>query len=218
MNNAALLAEAYRPLIGFADVVDERLGWTPTQLPGWTVRDLLFHLATDGQRALVAFATPSEQAADTDDITYWSHWQPNTDDAEAGLRGTRIMASAWSGVQGPARLFAQTARAVLRVARAADQDAIVQTQGHQLRVGALISTLTVEATVHHLDLFPALPTEPSPDALGEVRRVLDGLLGAPGPPNWRDAHYARVGTGRLALTDTERLELGERAKRFPLFG
>lgn len=218
MEAISLLASAYEPLIRFADRVDERQGWSATNLPGWTARDLLFHLAGDCQRALVALATPDDGAPDTDDVSYWSHWEPGTPGAQAGLRGTRIMASAWTSVRGPAGLYAETARAVLVAAARADLDSTVATQGHRLTVRALVSTLAVEAAVHHLDLEPVLRDRPADAVLAEVRRVLDGLLGSPAPLSWDDARYALVGTGRQELTDAERCELGERAGRFPLFG
>jgi hypothetical protein len=66
----SLLSAAYRPLLAFAETVDERQGWTATLLPGWCVRDLIFHLASDCQRALVALATPVDEPADTDAVSY----------------------------------------------------------------------------------------------------------------------------------------------------
>jgi hypothetical protein len=213
-----LLRAAYEPLIAFADVVDEDRGWLPTELPGWTVRDLLFHLAGDGQRALVAFGTPADGPADTDEVSYWTEWQPGTPGAQAGLRGTRIMASAWSSVRGPAGLYAETARAVLTVAERADPDQVVRTQGRSLRIASLLRTLAVEAAIHHLDLEPVLPDGPAPAVLAEVRHVLDELLGEHPALDWSDGRYARAGTGRLALSDTERAALGPLAERFPLFG
>lgn len=218
MRETDLLAEAYAPLLRLADSVGETEGWTPTLLPGWVVRDLLFHLASDAQRALVALATPAGRPADTDEVGYWSSWRPGADDAQAGLRGTRTMASAWSSVRGPADLYAATARAVLHAAGAAEPDGIVLTQGHALSVASLLGTLVVEAGVHHLDLEPVLPDPPAPAVLAEVRRVLDGLLGRPAPARWSDVRYARLGTGRAALDADERVAVGALADRFPLFG
>lgn len=214
----ALLHEAYDPLIAFAAVVDERVGWTATELPGWTVRDLLFHLATDAQRALVALASPSDRPCDTDDVTYWSAWQPGTDPAQATLRGVRIAASAWTSVRGPAELFRNTAQAALSVAANADLTRPVATQGRTLTAEALLRTLVVEATVHHLDMQAALAQLPAAVALAEVRRVLDSLLGRAAPAGWDDIRYIRTGTGRQALDPAERQALGPRADRFPLFG
>lgn len=218
MQSVELLTEAYRPLIAFAEQVDEPQGWTPTRLPGWTVRDMLWHLTSDGQRALVALATPSEADPDTDAVSYWTEWQPGTEGAQSGLRGTRIMASAWSSVRGPARLYAETARAVLVAARRADPAAVITTQGRVLTVDSLLRTLAVEAAIHHLDLEPALPDPPAAVVLDEVRGTLDALLGSPAPPEWDAVRYARIGTGRAEPDDAERAALGDHAGRLPLFG
>jgi len=86
-------------------------------------------------------------------------------------------------------------------------------------VADLLSTLAVEAAVHHLDLVLRLD-RPGPAAgpLAEVRRVLEGLLGRPLPAGWDDATAARRGTGRESLTALDRAELGPAAASFPLFG
>lgn len=218
MNSVELLAAAYDPLIAFAAQVDEPTGWTPTQLPGWTVRDLLFHLATDCQRALAALASPSTEPPDTDEVSYWSAWRPATDAAQAGLRAVRIAASTWTSVRGPAGLFVEAARAVLVAAGNAEPGTVVTTQGRTLTVDSLLRTLCVEATVHHLDLEPALAQRPLPPALDEVRRVLDALLGTTTPTDWEVIRYIRIGTGRLPLKAREREALGPLADRIPLFG
>lgn len=213
-----LLEQTYTPLLAFADAVDEATGWAPTTLPGWAVRDLLFHLALDAQRALVAFGTPTDASPDTDEVSYWTEWQPGTEGAQAGLRGVRISASAWSSVRGPADLFAETARAVLVSARRVAGDSVVVTQGRRLTVESLLRTLVVEATIHHLDFGTAVGVPPAAEALTEVRRVLDALFGRPVPAEWDDTSYVLLGTGRRPLTEAERAELGPDAERFPLFG
>ena len=217
MTRVELLHEAYAPLLALAETVDEETGWAPTRLPGWTVRDLLFHLASDAQRALVAMHTPAAGDPDTDEVTYWAAWKPGTPGARDGLRGTRIMASAWSSVRGPAGLYAETARAVLEAAAGADLGAVVATQGHRLTVEALLSTLAVEAAVHQLDLDPVLGP-PGDRPLAEVGRVLDALLDAPWPVGVDPVRWARIGTGRLEPSAEERAALGDLAARLPLFG
>lgn len=210
-----VLSAAYEPLIAFAADVDEDEGWRPTALPGWCVRDLLLHLAGDCQRALVALHTPAADA-DTDEVSYWSAWQPGTQGARDGLRGTRIQASAWSSVRGPADLYVQTARAVLEAVRRSDPSSVVETQGRRLTVRSLVRTLVVEAGIHHLDL--GLPSAPAVPVLDEVRYVLDGLLGVPTPVDLDPLRWVLLGTGRAAPSEQERAVLGPLASRLPLFG
>ncbi len=218
MNSLDLLTEAYRPLRALAESVDEDGGWTPSLLPGWAVRDLLMHLLADCQRALVALGTPTPEPADTDEVSYWTEWRPGTERAQAGLRGIRITASAWTSVRGPADLYVETSAAVLTLAAKADLDDVVITQNRRLTVDSLLRTLAVEAAVHHLDLEPVLPQPPADAVLAEVGRVLDALLGASPDLDWDGVHYARTGTGRLPLSADERSRLGPLAERFPLFG
>ena len=217
-DTVALLDRAYRPLLDLARSADDDVGWTATQLPGWTVRDLIHHLATDCQRLLVALPTPADGQPGTDEVTYWSMWQPGTDGAAASLRATRTMTSVWSSVRGPADLYVETAEALLRAAGKADPEEVVRTQGRALTVRSLLHTAAVEAAIHHLDLRPTLIDEPHPDALRTVRTVLDGLAGEPAPDDWSDVRYVLVGTGRAALTDDEREQLGGVADHFPLLG
>lgn len=162
----------------------------------------------------VALNTPASRPADVDAVTYWRAWQPSTSGAEAGRRGTRSMASAWSTVAPILDLYLETACAVLAAAREGPAADLVATQGHVLTVADLCSTLAVEATVHHLDLRLG---EPSVLGLAEARRVLDGLLRRPAPIA-DDTRYILVGTGREVPSDDERALLGADLDRLPLFG
>lgn len=213
-----LLDVAYGGVLAVVEGLDDERAWLPTGCTGWAVRDLVFHLLGDAQRALVAFGTPAGGAADVDAVTYWRSWRPGTPGAQASRRNTRIMASVWSSIAALAELYAETARAVLVQARRLDAGALVHTQGHVITVGDLLSTLAVEAAVHHLDLTASLPgPDPARDVLGAVRDVLDGLGGRPAE-GWDDDRYVRVGTGRAELTAAERASLGPAAGLFPLFG
>jgi mycothiol maleylpyruvate isomerase-like protein len=205
---------SYSEVLRLLPTLDEDTGWRPTGCAGWTVRDLLLHLLSDAQRAIVALHTPGEGPPDVDAVTYWSSWKPGTPGADAGRRGTRIMASAWSSVSPIAELYGETARAVLVAADERAGDDLVRTQGKTLTVDSLLSTLAVEATVHQLDLGLG---EPTALGLAEVRRVLDGLLGEQAPIA-DDARYALVGTGRASPTEEEQATLGALTDRFPLFG
>jgi hypothetical protein len=108
---------------------------------------------------------------------------------------------------------------VLDAARSVVPERLVGTQGHVLTARDLLSTLCVEATIHHLDLVRHLPSRSAPSAVGlqEVRRVLDGLLGGGVATGWTDERYAEVATGRAAPTPAEARELGALTGRLPVF-
>ena len=213
MDGYVVLESSYRTLLDVVTTLDDEAGWRRTRCSGWTVRDLVHHLLTDAQRALVALHTPASGPVDVDAVSYWRAWQPGTPTADAGRRGTRIMASAWSSVESIATVYAETAAAVL-VAGARARDEFVATQNHVLTVDTLFRTLAVEATVHQLDLRLGRSSE---EGLNETRHVLDGLLGQRAPI--ADAsRYALIGTGREPLTEAETHALGSVARRLPLFG
>jgi hypothetical protein len=214
------LDDAYR---AFADVVrglDDEASWTPTGCTGWAARDLVFHCLGDAQRALVALHTPSGREPDRDAVSYWADWTPGGTGAANGRRWARVSASMFGQWPQLRDLHLETLAAVRQAAASSEPGAVVATQGHALGVDDLLSTLAVEATVHHLDLVAHLPSAPRPAASGlrEVRRVLDGLLGRPEPVGWDDVRYALVGTGRAELAPAERERLGADADRLPLFG
>jgi hypothetical protein len=215
----ALLGTAYGELSRVLSSLDREEGWQPTGCAGWTPVDLGFHLLSDARRALVALATPAAGPADTDAVDYWRAWRPPAAGDEDELWSTRIAASVHGGLPGISRRYAETSAAVLVAAGRVAPGDLVATQGRVLTVADLLSTLTVEAAVHHLDLVRHLDRPgPSAGPLAEVRRVLQGLLGAPLPDRWSDRDAAELGTGRRPLGDADRAELGAAAGRFPLFG
>ena len=198
----------------------------PSRCAGWTVADVLYHELLDARRALRTFVSPSTAPVDVDDISYWRPFSPRSGKpfalggaaAAAHARHVRIAASAYP----PGALFwewRETAGAACRAARSCPYPAVAA-QGHALRVEDFVATLIVEATVHLLDLTVQLPAAPKPEpgALALVCRVLDGLIGVPGPSYWDSETYALKGTGRLALTADERSSLGQLAEQYPVFG
>ncbi|MFI0162999.1 maleylpyruvate isomerase N-terminal domain-containing protein [Streptomyces sp. NPDC017095] len=217
---ARTLRASYEAASAVVAGLGDEESWQPTGCTGWAVRDLVFHCLADARRALVALHTLTEEPADRDAVTYWRDWRPDTTGAAHGRRYARVNGSMFLDFGQLKEAYLETLAAAVHAAEQADPGRRVATQGHVLTAGDLITTLAVEATVHHLDLTVALPLAPgpSPEGLAAVRATLDGLLGGPALPEWSDAHYARVGTGRTALTDAERAALGPVADRFPLFG
>jgi hypothetical protein len=214
-----LLTTAYRDVSGLLAALSPEEAWEPTGCAGWSVVDLGFHMLSDARRALVALNTPAGGPADTDAVDYWRAWRPPEPGDEAELWSTRIAAGVHGGLPGISSRYAETSAAALVAAARVEPADLIGTQGRVLTVADFLSTLTVEAAVHHLDLVVRLD-RPGPAAgpLGEVRRVLEGLLGGPLPAGWDDATAARRGTGREPLTAQDRAELGAFAAAFPLFG
>jgi hypothetical protein len=220
------LESVYGDITAVADGLSEADLMLPSLCTGWALGDVLYHQLLDARRALRAFATPSADPPDVDDVSYWRPYSPDSGkhealggaQAAAHARYVRIAAAAYP----PGALaweWRETAAAACRAARACPHLAVA-TQGYVLRTADFTATLTVEAAVHYLDMTASLPVAPPPDAaaLGLVRRVLDGLLGAPLPGDWDDRTYALKGTGRVPVTDDERRSIGEPAGRLPLFG
>ena len=214
-----LLRTAYGDLARLLDTLTPAEQWLPTGCAGWTPVDLGWHMLADARRGLVALSTPTEGAASTDAVGYWRSWQPTAEDDDHDLWATRVSASVTGGLAAIREPYAETTAAVLVSADRVPGSDLVSTQGHVLTVADLLSTLTVEAAVHHLDLVAHLD-RPGPAAgpLAEVRRVLEALLGQALPSDWDDVTAARRGTGREPLTEADRAVLGGAAGRFPLFG
>jgi hypothetical protein len=214
-----LLRTAYGDLSAVLSSLTVEEGWEPTGCAGWTPVDLGFHLLSDARRALVALNRPAPGPADTTAINYWTAWRPPAPGDDEELWSTRVAASVHGGLRAIAGRYAETSAAVLVAAGRVAATDLVTTQGRVLTVADLLSTLTVEAAVHHLDLVLRLD-RPGPAAapLAEVRRVLDGLLRHPLPADWDDVTAARRGTGREPLTADDRGVLGDDADAFPLFG
>jgi hypothetical protein len=212
----AALRIVYSDISTIMSSLEEEDSWLPTRCLGWTVRDLLVHLLEDVQRALVALATPAAGPADRDAVTWWTAGGSDDDPEFRELRNLRTIASAWE-LEHLVRTFVDTTRAVVTLASRTPPEALVATRGHVLQAVDLITTLTVKAAVHHLDLVVELRRPgPRPEPLSLVRCTLDALLGHPAPSDWPDERWALLGTGRVPPGGGERRALGAAAARLPL--
>jgi Mycothiol maleylpyruvate isomerase N-terminal domain len=218
MADVELLRTALRDLADVLESVSDEESGEPTGCHGWSILDLGYHLLEDAHRALVDLGTPVDGPADTDAVGYWRPGRPSPHDGD-DLWSARATASLQGGIERIARRHSEAAAAVVVTAGRLSLDDVVRSQGAAMTVADDLSTMVVEAAVHHLDLVVRLD-RPGPAAgpLAEVRRVLEGLLGGPLPARWDDATAARRGTGREPLTDEDRLELGAAVQAFPLFG
>ena len=217
----AAVRAAYRGLRDVVAAMDDATSWLPTGCEGWAVRDLALHCLGDARRALVALHTPTDAPPDRDAVSYWRP-EPGSPThpagAAAGLRVVRVVASLFGDVGQLRDEVVGTLDAVRHAVGTVHGEAAVRTQGLVLTADDLMSTLAVEATVHHLDLVVAQPDAlgPDPVALGHTLRVLDALLGAAAPASWEPHRRVRLLTGRVGPTPAERQALVPAADRLPV--
>ncbi|RZT81773.1 uncharacterized protein (TIGR03083 family) [Micromonospora violae] len=216
------LAQAYHGITAVVGGLDDAGLQRATRCQGWLVADLLLHVLGDAQRALVTLASPVAGPADVDDVSYWRDFPGGGGEAARHAWWVRRSAAAFDRPTAIVELWQDTAPAAVRAAASADLKGYVTTQGHVLRVPDFLATLTTEAVVHHLDLMLELPDAPPPGALAVRVAVatMDGLLSddTVRPTAWDDHDFLLKATGRVPLTDRDRLELGESAGWFPLLG
>jgi uncharacterized protein (TIGR03083 family) len=220
MTRIELLDAAYGGLERVLESLGDADLLRPTRCTGWTVADVTYHLLLDAQRALVAFGTDPAEPPDVDEVSYWSPFKPGLDGADDHGRFIRLSTAAHASPRVVVHRYVEAATAVRRVAARTDPDRVIETQRHRLTVASFLSTLVVEAAVHHLDLVVDLPTASSPaDAvLDHVRTVLDAMNDEPAPADVPDTDYVLAATGRLPLDDSVRARFGPAADRFPLLG
>src|SRR5215218_6793263 len=191
MAGVALLRTALGDVAAVLTSLSEDDGWLPTGCRGWSVLDLGYHLLEDAHRALVDLNTPVAGPADTDAVGYWRPGRPSPQDGD-DLVGARVAASVQGGLAAVARRHAEAAAAVVVAAGRVGPDDVVRSQGAAMTVGDDLSSMVVEAAVHHLDLVLHVDRPgPARAPLAEVRRVLEGLAGGPFPPSWDDVTAAR---------------------------
>jgi hypothetical protein len=216
------LAAAYGGITGVVAPLSDNDLLRATRCRGWVIADVLFHVLCDAQRALVTLHTPADGPSTVDEVSYWSAYPGSgeVETADASAWWVRRSASAFRRPSGVVTLWSDTAPAAVRAAHAADPAAYVATQGHVLTVADFAATLVTEAVIHHLDMVLELPhaPEPAPEAIEIGVSTMDGLLSddAVRPASWSAAEYLLKASGRMPLTDRDRMELGEAAGWFPL--
>jgi len=214
------LADTYRAVTAAVSVLSDDDWARPSRCRGWSVRDVLFHLLLDPQRALVAFASPTLEDTTTDFVAYWRPFRPGSDEAARHAEFVRRAAAAFPRASLVADLWTETSEAALRASARCPPGGRVETQHLVIAVPDFLATLTVEAALHLLDLTVQVehpPVAPAA-ALEIVRMTLDGLLEAAPPVSWPAETYALKGTGRMELDESDRRLLGELQERFPLLG
>ncbi|WP_280335411.1 maleylpyruvate isomerase N-terminal domain-containing protein [Nocardia wallacei] len=165
---------------------------TPTRLPGWTVQDLVAHMAPDDQ--VLNFLRGQQVQAPT--VTSSSQWlrrfnEPGgpahtlADDVAAGAQQAAAV-----GAETLVRYFAEFGPAMIAEFRSAAPDAglthpILGTVSFQ----AIADTTTVEATVHLLDLIDAIGGAPVPPA--GLRRTAEILAAVADPVDFIEAATGR---------------------------
>ncbi|MFJ4525522.1 maleylpyruvate isomerase N-terminal domain-containing protein [Streptomyces sp. NPDC088810] len=190
----------------------------PSGCAGWLVRDLVCHLVIDAQDVLITLVTPTAAEPTRTAVTYWNvtGTPPAGDDPLDAL--TVRLAAAYEEPRLLKFHLDDVGSAAGRAAELADPDQRVSTQDMVLTVGDYLSAYVLEWTLHHLDLIAHVPgaAQPPAEGLARSRAMLEEIAGASFPGAWSDQDALRIGTGRRAPTDTERIQLGALASKLPL--
>jgi uncharacterized protein (TIGR03083 family) len=197
---AALEAEVEDLCRLLADLPDAE--WQrPTRLPGWDVTTLVAHLARGVGRIAEYGATPLDEPAQRDRVSYCRY------DAAAMAPGVSARAREAARGASPAGL-----RAALREAAATSRatasrlppETVIPSAIAPITLAEYVPTRLLEACVHGLDLRAALgaPPTPTPGALASTVQTLEALLDSPRPPDLQDdVAFVEAGTGRRPYAD-----------------
>lgn len=120
------LGESYRATTEAVSGLPAEAFGRPTRCQGWSVRDVLFHLMLDPQRALVAFASPAAEEPTIDFVAYWRAYQPGTEGAARHAEFVRTAGSAYSRPSTLVERWKETSEAALRAAASSVTDGWAQ--------------------------------------------------------------------------------------------
>lgn len=151
----------------FVDLVGQVRGdWDRPGLGVWDLRSLVGHTA----RALVTVTTYLDRPAGTEAITSPAAYLVGTGSVDPTQVAERGRQAGLDLGDDPAAWVAETAEHALVRVRATDPDALVETIGGGMRVGAYLPTRTFELVVHTADVAAALGLDPDvpPAALREA--------------------------------------------------
>jgi uncharacterized protein (TIGR03083 family) len=193
----------------------------PTNCPPWDLGELVVHVADSvSLRRKLPDGGVDEALFSAAD--YYRRAERGTAEYRQRNveRAVRLAGSVPPGVS-VVEWFERVAGETVALLEGDDLGRVVSIPGRgPMRLGDWVATRVVAVAAHGLDVAITLGRESwtTREALDLVRPVFVDLLG--GEPaeelGWDDAAFLAVGTGRRALTDEERVVLGERAGRFPL--
>lgn len=165
---------------------------TPTRLPGWTVRDLVAHMAPDDQVLDFLRGERVEAPAVTSSPQWLRRFNepggPAHTLAEDVAAGAQQAATV--GTETLVRYFAEFGPAMIAEFRAAAPDVgLIHPILGAVSFRAIADTTTVEATVHLLDLIDAVGGAPVPPA--GLRRTAEILAAVADPVDFIEAATGR---------------------------
>jgi uncharacterized protein (TIGR03083 family) len=218
------LLGTYRALV--SDLADEDFR-RPTRCPGWTVSELVAHSERTLKFLVNEQAQPVDAEPTSDRVDVYRR-DPNgphpTVPGKTPAEMIRDDIIEHVGGRGPGELRAAFALAVdgaLSALPSIPADRVVRRSvGGALTFGELLASRHVEFGVHMMDVQHATghPERVPPGAAAIITGMLDTVLGQGRPEalGWDTTRYIVAGTGRRALTSSERTVLGPLADRFPL--
>jgi uncharacterized protein (TIGR03083 family) len=222
------LAAQLTALIELVETLSDDEFGAPTRCPGWTVAELVAHCEGILLRLVGENAIAVDREAEIDRVGYYRYDPagPRDDDGSDRTFSEVIRDRVLGEVaeRSPAQLRAALDQAVRdAVDGVAELPAarVIHRSGHPpMTYGEFVASRNVEFVVHTMDVAHAVGRAERPEAAAAavVVEILDGLLGAPPPPEpaWDVTTYILTATGRRPLTGAERAALGALAARFPL--
>ncbi|MCV2394979.1 maleylpyruvate isomerase N-terminal domain-containing protein [Actinotalea sp. M2MS4P-6] len=172
---AALLETQWRRLRAWVELTDAATDPAPSSLPGWSVAELVAHLA----RAMSALAVCRPAEPGTVPLTLGEYLGTYPDRAEQITAVTRDLAVEiqHDPLRGIDRLSAETFDR-LRELRAVGPDPVVQARRAPILLSEMVVSRLVELVVHGDDLVRSRGPWPGPGPLepGAVQVVSDALL------------------------------------------